>query len=173
MKLKKLVDSKQIGIKEWFIPQISEHWPKNNPGRFIFNRDWFKRPGVESILIPNEGIVHEWITSIEEVRIRIGKLNGRTHRLSVSNNRNSFNFKSLDGIIYELNSISKKSEYSYLQYHWWPKHLIVNLFKWFSSVIYKIFNEGIAINIKIIIGEIVQIISIKWPWRRNRLVILL
>jgi len=29
---------------------------------------------------------------------------------------------------------------------------------WFSSLIYKIFNEGIAINIKIIIGEIVQII---------------
>lgn len=173
LKLKKLVDSKQIGIKEWFIPQISEHWPKNNPGRFIFNKDWLRRPGVESILMPNDGIVHEWITSIDEVRIRIGKLNGRTHRLSVSNNRNSFNFKSLDGIIYELNSISKKSEYSYLQYHWWPKHLIVNLFKWFSSVIYKIFNEGIAINIKIIIGEIVQIISIKWPWRRNRLVILL
>lgn len=86
-------------MKEWFIPQISEHWPKNNPGRFIFNKDWFKRPGVESILIPKEGIVHEWITSIEVVRIRIGKLNGRIHRLSVSNSRNSFNFKSLDGII--------------------------------------------------------------------------
>lgn len=44
---------------------------------------------------------------------------------------------------------------------------------WFSSVIYKIFKEGIAINIKIIIGEIVQIISIKWPWSKYRLVILL
>lgn len=40
-------------------------------------------------------------------------------------------------------------------------------------MIYKIFNEGIAINIRIIIGEIVQIISIKCPWSRNRLVILL
>lgn len=86
-------------MKEWFIPQISEHWPKNNPGRFIYNIDWFKRPGVESILIPNEGIVQEWITSIEEVRTRIGKLNGRIHRLSVSNRRNSLNFKSLKGII--------------------------------------------------------------------------
>lgn len=54
---------------------------------------------MESILIPKEGTVHEWITSIEEVRIRIGKLNGRIHRLSVSSNRNSFNFKSLSGII--------------------------------------------------------------------------
>lgn len=69
--------------------------------------------------------------------------------------------------------MSIKSEYSYLQYHWWPKHLTVNLFKWFSSVIYRIFSEGIAINVKIIIGEIVQIISIKWPWSKNRLIILL
>lgn len=74
LKLLKLVDSRQIGINEWFIPQISEHWPKNNPGRFINNMDWLSRPGVESILIPKEGIVHEWITSIDEVRIRIGKL---------------------------------------------------------------------------------------------------
>lgn len=99
LKLKKLVDSKQIGIKEWFIPQISEHWPKYNPGRFIDNVDWFKRPGVESILIPKAGIVHEWITSVEEVKIRIGKLKGITHRLSVSNRRNSFSFKSLRGIM--------------------------------------------------------------------------
>lgn len=38
---------------------------------------------------------------------------------------------------------------------------------------YRIFNEGIAINIKIIIGEIVQIISIKCPCNKYRLVILL
>lgn len=86
-------------MNEWFIPQISEHCPKNNPGRFIKSMAWFNRPGVESILIPSEGIVHEWITSIDEVRIRIGKLKGRTHRLSVSSRRNSFNFKSLVGII--------------------------------------------------------------------------
>lgn len=72
LKLWKLVDSRQIGMKEWFIPQISEHWPKNNPGRFMSSIDWFSRPGVESILIPKEGTVHEWITSIDEVRIRIG-----------------------------------------------------------------------------------------------------
>lgn len=74
LKLWKLVDSRQMGIKEWFIPQISEHWPKNTPGRLIINMDWLSRPGVESILIPKEGTVHEWITSIDDVRIRIGKL---------------------------------------------------------------------------------------------------
>lgn len=31
----KLVDSITIGIKLWLVPQISEHWPKNTPGRFI------------------------------------------------------------------------------------------------------------------------------------------
>lgn len=69
--------------------------------------------------------------------------------------------------------MSIKSEYSYLQYHWWPIHLTVILFRWFSSVMYKIFKEGIAINIKMIMGEIVQIISIKCPWSKNRLVNLL
>lgn len=88
-----------MGINEWFIPQISEHWPKNKPGRFIYNIDWFKRPGVESILIPREGIVHEWITSIDDVRTRIGMLNGRIHRLSVSRSRNLFNIGSFDGIM--------------------------------------------------------------------------
>lgn len=81
------------------MPQISEHCPKNNPGRFINNIDWFKRPGVESILIPRDGTVHEWITSIDEVRIRIGKLNGKIQRLSVSKSRNSFNFRSFVEII--------------------------------------------------------------------------
>lgn len=56
----------------WLIPQISEHCPKYKPGRFIISVDWFNRPGVESILIPKEGTVHAWITSIEVVRIRIG-----------------------------------------------------------------------------------------------------
>lgn len=42
-----------------------------------------------------------------------------------------------------------------------------------SSVKYKILIEGIAIKIKIIIGVIVQINSIKWPWSKNRLINLL
>lgn len=112
LKFGKLVDSTTIGINLWLVPQISEHWPKNNPGRFIINIVWFNRPGVESILIPNAGTVQAWITSIEVVRIRTGKLNGRMHRLSTSRRRNSFNFNWSVGIIKESNSIFKKSEYS-------------------------------------------------------------
>lgn len=112
MKFKKLVDSITIGINLWFVPQISEHCPKNKPGRFIINIVWFNRPGVESILIPKAGTVQAWITSIEVVKIRIGKLNGRIHRLSTSNKRNSLIFNWSVGIIKESNSIFIKSEYS-------------------------------------------------------------
>lgn len=72
LKYEKLVDSMTIGINLWFVPQISEHWPKYNPGRYIYNKDWFNRPGVESILIPKDGTVQEWITSMDVVKIRIG-----------------------------------------------------------------------------------------------------
>lgn len=112
LKFLKLVDSTTIGINLWLVPQISEHCPKNNPGRFINNIVWFSRPGVESILIPKEGTVQAWITSIEVVKIRIGKLNGRMHRLSTSKRRNSLSFNWSVGIIKESNSMLIKSEYS-------------------------------------------------------------
>jgi len=134
LKLEKLVDSTTIGINLWLIPQISEHWPKYSPGRFINNIVWFRRPGVESILMPKEGIVHEWITSMEVVKIRIGKLNGRIQRLSTSKRRNSLGISWLVGIIKESNSKDEKSEYSYLQYHWCPIVLIESLLLWISSV---------------------------------------
>ena len=73
----------------------------------------------------------------------------------------------------ELKSIFLKSEYSYLQYHWWPTHLIEIKGFLISSVKYKIFNDGKAIKIKIIIGRNVQIISIIWFWRIYLLFILL
>lgn len=162
-----------MGIKLWFSPQISEHWPKNNPGRIMINVVWFRRPGVESILIPREGRVQAWITSAEVVRIRMGKLKGRIHRLSTSRSRNSLGIKLEVGTINESNSILKKSEYSYLQYHWCPIVFKVNLLLWVSSVRYKIFKEGMAIKIRIIIGAMVQINSIEWPWSRKRFVNLL
>jgi len=101
-----------MGINLWVMPQISEHWPKNSPGRFINNMVWFRRPGVESILIPREGTVHAWITSIEVVKIRIGILKGKIHRLSTSNKRNSLFIRLLRGIMKESNSILLKSGYS-------------------------------------------------------------
>lgn len=112
LKLVKFVDSMTIGINLWLIPQISEHWPKKRPGRFMKIIDWFRRPGVESILIPREGTVHEWITSIDVVKIRIGKLKGKMHRLSTSRSRNSLFMSWSEGIIKESNSIGEKSEYS-------------------------------------------------------------
>lgn len=173
MKFLKLVDSITIGINLWLIPQISEHWPKNSPGRFINNIDWLSRPGVESILIPRDGTVHAWITSIDVVKIRILNCRGKIHRLSTSSRRNSLIFSWLVWIIKESNFILWKSEYSYLQYHWCPIDLIDNFLWLISSVKYKIFKDGIAIKIKIIIGKIVQISSIEWPFKRNRLINLL
>jgi hypothetical protein len=72
----------------WFIPQISEHCPKYNPGRIQNKFNWLIRPGTASTLIPNDGIVHEWITSKEEIIIRNEILKGIINRLSVSNKRN-------------------------------------------------------------------------------------
>ena len=72
-----------------------------------------------------EGMVHEWITSAAETKRRICVLKGIIVRLSTSRRRNSDDFRSDEGIIYESNSILGKSEYSYDQYHWWPIVLIV------------------------------------------------
>jgi hypothetical protein len=68
----------------------------------------------------------------------------------------------------ELNSNEGKSVYSYLQYHWWPIVLIVNLLKWVSSSRYKILIEGSAIIIRMNMGIMVQISSIKLLSKRNR-----
>lgn len=95
------------------------------------------------------------------------------HRLSTSKRRKSFIWRELGEIINESKLILIKSEYSYLQYHWCPIDLIVSLLLYISSVRYRILIEGIAIKIKINIGEIVQINSIKWPCKRNRLINLL
>lgn len=79
--------SKTIGINLWFKPQISEHWPKYNPGRLMLIIDWLIRPGIASILIPKLGTVHEWITSSELINKRICDLKGIIILLSTSNNR--------------------------------------------------------------------------------------
>ena len=45
------------------------------PGRLATKLTWFSRPGT-GILIPRDGIVHEWITSIDDTNIRMRVLNG-------------------------------------------------------------------------------------------------
>ena len=51
---------------------------------------WLILSGIASTLIPNEGIVHEWITFVEDTFIRIEILNGIINRLSFSKSRNWF-----------------------------------------------------------------------------------
>ena len=69
-----LIISITIGINLWFAPQISEHWPKKIPGRWLINLIWFKRPGMASALTPKEGTVQAWSTSADEINIRIWML---------------------------------------------------------------------------------------------------
>jgi len=53
------------------MPQIWEYCPKNNPGRYINNLNWFHHPEIESILVSNDGIVlQECIISID-IKIQI------------------------------------------------------------------------------------------------------
>lgn len=84
------IDSNEIGIKLWLVPQISEHWPKNTPGELHEKLIWFKRPGTASTLIPIEGIVHEWRTSAAVIKLRICRFIGIIILLSTSNKRKFF-----------------------------------------------------------------------------------
>jgi hypothetical protein len=66
----------RIGIKEWFIPQISEHCPVNRPTRLERMRAWLRRPGRASVFTASAGIAHEWMTSDEVIIKRIIVLEG-------------------------------------------------------------------------------------------------
>lgn len=81
-----------IGMKEWFIPQISEHWPAKIPNRFEKRKIWLRRPGRASTLTPMVGTVHEWITSFEVTIPRIMFRVGRLTDSLVFKSRNSFEF---------------------------------------------------------------------------------
>lgn len=168
-----VIDSIVTGIKLWLVPQISEHCPKNKPGRLIRKLAWFSRPGVASALIPKEGIVQAWITSVAVIKIRILVFKGIITRLSVSIRRKFIGGISFWGIINESNLIFLKSAYSYDQYHWWPVVFKVIEGLLFSSIKYNSLSDGRAIKIKIIAGKIVQINSIICSSNKSRLVNLL
>jgi hypothetical protein len=59
------------------LPQISEHCPVNIPSRFEKMKVWLIRPGSASTFLPMEGIVQEWITSEDVIRIRMVSWAGR------------------------------------------------------------------------------------------------
>lgn len=109
-----------IGMNEWFVPQISEHWPENIPIRFELIKIWFSRPGKASTFTPIDGIVHEWITSWDVIRDRICVFLGRIMWFLVFRSRKIFEFSMNLSVSSSLNDLC-----SYLQYHWWPFTLIV------------------------------------------------
>lgn len=59
IKVFSVIEEIVIGINLWLVPQISLHCPVNIPTRSIYVINWFIRPGIASILIPNDGIVQE------------------------------------------------------------------------------------------------------------------
>lgn len=61
----------KMGMKEWFVPQISEHWPENIPSRLDEMKVWLRRPGRASTFTPIEGTAHEWMTSMDDTKTRI------------------------------------------------------------------------------------------------------
>lgn len=81
-----------MGMNEWFVPQISEHWPVYKPIRFENRNNWFNRPGKASALIPSEGIVQEWITSTDVIKDRISIFTGRYKSSLVFSRRRMLEF---------------------------------------------------------------------------------
>jgi len=165
-----LTTSTTIGINLWLAPQISEHCPKKMPGRWAKNFNWFRRPGTASALTPKAGTVQACSTSAEEISIRICALRGITVRLSTSKSRKSPPSPSVP--IYASNSSwalslrDQKSEYSYLQYHWWPTTLIDKTESIDSSNMYNRRSEGSAIWTKMTAGITVHTHSTIWLSRR-------
>lgn len=76
-----------MGIKEWFEPQISEHWPKNCPKTEGATNNWLIRPGIASTFKPIEGTAKEWITSVEEIKRREVVLTGTKRSEEEDNKR--------------------------------------------------------------------------------------
>lgn len=76
-----------MGMKEWFVPQISEHCPKKIPVWLIKKFVWLSRPEVASVLIPKEGTVQECKTSADVTRNWIWVRKGKIMLLSVSRRR--------------------------------------------------------------------------------------
>lgn len=158
----------EIGIKLWFAPQISEHWPKNIPGNCEVKLIWLRRPGTASTFTPSDGTVQAWRTSAAETKFRIWVFIGMKTWLSESRRRNWFTL--VWGVIKESNSIFLKSVYSYVQYHWWPVVLIVTIGLKTSSRRYRRRIEGIPKRARTSEGVTVQNSSRLWDsiiWELN------
>jgi hypothetical protein len=56
-----------------------------------------------------------------------------------------------------------KSEYSWIQYHWYPTAFSVSAGLWTLSIRYISDRDGITMNTSMIAGVVVQIVSIICP----------
>lgn len=119
----------RIGMNEWFVPQISEHCPVYSPTRLGKRNTWLRRPGKASVFTPNEGIVHEWITSAEVTSIRVSILAGRYNISLVFIRRRIFDSSMKFSVSFMLREV-----YSYDQYHWCPVTLTVTFGLLVSSI---------------------------------------
>jgi len=84
------------------VPQISEHCPEYSPKRLEERNVWFNRPGNASTLTPIEGIVQAWITSIEEINMRVVDLIGMEILSLVFSNRYVLDFSIKHSISFSL-----------------------------------------------------------------------
>ncbi|KRX56665.1 hypothetical protein T09_658 [Trichinella sp. T9] len=85
IRVTKAIDNRIVII----IVNNSEHCPYMIPGSVDSVVVELMRPGIASILIPSDGIVHLWITSADVTDIRIGTWVGKITRLSQSKSRKS------------------------------------------------------------------------------------
>jgi len=89
-------------MKEWFVPQISEHCPMNKPIRLEDMKIWFNRPGIASTFRPIEGIAQEWITSADVINNRAVVFTGMITISLVFRSRNIFEFSIKFSVSVEL-----------------------------------------------------------------------
>lgn len=144
----------EIGMKEWLVPQISEHCPKKTPVSLGNRLRLFRRPGIASTFNANEGTAQEWITSSEVINSRLEWFSGREGVKLVFMSRCL-----LDASMNESSSTPIEGT-SYDQYHCRPVTFIVRWGDLDSSIRYRIFMDGRAITHRKKNGRTVQMISI-------------
>lgn len=115
-----------MGMKLWFVPQISLHCPYNIPARLIVVLNSFNLPGQASTFINNAGTEKLCITSVEVTKNRINLFVGKTSLEEQLSNLKCPSFSVFDSEVRitdsTLNSLFDRflkfrKWYEYIQYH--------------------------------------------------------
>lgn len=123
------------------------------------------RPGVASTFSPNDGIVQECSTSLEVTIIRMGLMLGRTKLLDTLIRR-----VFIELFMTEVALLFIRLEYSYVQCHWYPMVFTVTKGAINSSIMYRVFIDGSAINTKRKAGREVQNSSVSCDSNKYRFI---